>query len=282
MKTATATTFVATRRFFLVQTIQRQFFQSLHTAIVSANLQNPAGNRVFGGIDHLKHARSLSSYQRRRRQQQRRQRVQEKVDADLTKEISEEKPIPVKPWWRYITIWPDPHGYDPEFERQQRFPRPQSAQQFREALDLSVKDYRWSHEGWLLPESEETDANGGTKEKLSTSDRVEAQRKQINTNVAKNVKFLRAEGPKALEEVQKRTGIYSLQDLKEWTALQLQLATECVHEFMAGYREGRDDEVEKMMNQYFQGMWEDEEAKPADGDSKQKRRKPKRRIRSAV
>lgn len=207
--------------------------------------------------------------------------MQEKVDGDLKEEKPDEKPMPVKPWWRYITIWPDPHGYDPEFERQHRFPRPQSFQQLKEAWELSIKEYRWSHEGWLLPESEETDSNGETKEKLSVSDRIEEQRKQINTNVAKNVKFIKAEGPKALEEVQKRTGIYSLQDLKEWTALQLQLATECVHEFMAGYREGRDDEVEKMMNQYFQGMWEDEEVKPADGESKQKRRKPKRRIRTA-
>ena len=187
-----------------------------------------------------------------------------------------------KPWWRYITIWPDPHGYDPEFERLQRFPWPTSMAHAREAWALSVKEYLSTFEGWLLPVPDEPESDG-TKESSSSSvsEQVEAQRKQIQSNVAKNVKFLKVEGSDVLQEVQKRTGIYTLQNLKEWAALQLQLATECVQEFMAGYREGRDDEVEKMMNQYFQGMWEDEEAEPADGESKKKRRKPKRRIRTA-
>ena len=272
----------ASRRLFLVQTVQQQSLQSLHIAICYASQQNPVRNRHFGLEQcNAQQQRSFSSREPRRRMRQKRRRMRDETATELKKEHVDQSRRPVKPWWRYISIWPDPHGYDPEFERQQRFPRPTSVQQLREAWALSMKEYRWSHEGWLLPVSEETDATGGTKEtSLSVSDQVEAQRKQIQSNVAKNVKFLEVEGTEALEQVQKKTGIYTLADLKAWTALQLQLATECVQEFMAGYREGRDDEVEKMMNQYFQGMWEDEEPEASDEEPKKKRRKPKRRVRT--
>ena len=282
--------FAASRRLFVVETrpIQRQSLQSLHIAFCYTTQQNPVRNRSFG-LDHDTYAhhhhqqqyqlRSFSSHQQRRHNRKR-LRMRDKAAEDLKQQQLDEKPKHVKPWWRYITIWPDPHGYDPEFEKRQRFPRPTSLAHLREAWDLTVKDYRSTFEGWLLPEPEEIGATHGAKE-TSISEQVEAHRKQIQSNVAKNVKFLKVEGSEALQEVQKRTGIYTLQHLKEWTALQLQLATECVQEFMVGYREGRDDEVEKMMNEYFQGMWEDEEAKSADGEPKKRRRNPKRRIRTA-
>jgi hypothetical protein len=73
------------------------------------------------------------------------------------------------------------------------------------------------------------------------------------------------------------TKIYTKEDLKKWAGEQLKLATQCVNEFMAGYRSGRDEEVEKMLNQYFK---EEGDEKEADVP-KRKRRKPKRLVRRA-
>jgi hypothetical protein len=98
--------------------------------------------------------------------------------------------------------------------------------------------------------------------------------------VAKNVKFLK-ERLQNSQAIAKETGIYTMQHLREWAARQLQLATECVNEFMVGYRQGRDDEIDKMMNLYFQQLVEeDDKDQAAEHAKKKRRRKPKQRVRT--
>lgn len=77
----------------------------------------------------------------------------------------------------------------------------------------------------------------------------------------------------------------------------MQTGTECIREFMAGYRQGRDQEVDKMLNEYFKeydntssstttqdGKVVEEETTTGSGDDapmpgqRRKRRKPKRGI----
>jgi hypothetical protein len=55
----------------------------------------------------------------------------------------------------------------------------------------------------------------------------------------------------------------------------MKLATDCLREFMAGYRQGRDQEVEKMMNEYFQEE-DEKEATDEQQSIRKRRRKPKR------
>lgn len=85
-------------------------------------------------------------------------------------------------------------------------------------------------------------------------DEEELTRKQrdIRKNIKRNVKVLREEGGHALEKAKTITGIRNKNDLVEFSMEQLKLANECVGEFMNGYRKSRDDEIDKMMNQYFQ------------------------------
>jgi hypothetical protein len=217
------------------------------------------------------------------RRRQRRQKIQKSVVEKIKPPAAAAlEAKPQKPWWRYITIWPDPHGYDPEFEKQQQgHPWPRGRRQWQDALTQTIAQYRYSHEGWLLSESKKPNEEDeqDDPQKASLSEIVEDQRQEISSNVAKNVDFIESEGKQAIQEVQKQTGIYTLQQLREWTALQLQLATECVQEFMVGYRKGRDDEIEKMMNTYFQEMIEEAEQEPSN---KKKRRKPRRRIRTVA
>ena len=213
---------------------------------------------------------SLTSQQELQQQQQQQQQ-QEQEEKDRNK--------PRKPWWRYITIWPDPHGYDPEFERQHGPRWPKTKAEWDIVLAQSKKDYRSTFEGWLLPESKETEAEKA--DTVPLADLVETQRKEISSNVAKNVKFLKEEGSETLKTIQKKTGIYTMQHLREWAARQLQLATECVNEFMVGYRQGRDDEIDKMMNLYFQQLVEeDDNDQAAEHAKKKRRRKPKQRVRT--
>ena len=40
--------------------------------------------------------------------------------------------------------------------------------------------------------------------------------------------------------------------MKDFARRQLTLATQCTKEFMSGYREGRDLEVDRMLHEYFQ------------------------------
>ena len=194
------------------------------------------------------------------------------------------KQTPRKPWWRYLSIWPDPHGYDPEFERQHRMQWPKTREDFKIVWAQTMKEYRYSFEGWLLPESgQDPDPENAAASSTPLAELVENQRKEISSNVAKNVKFLKREGSETLQAVQKKTGIFTVQHLREWAGRQLQLATECVNEFMVGYRQGRDDEVDKMLNQYFQELLDEDDNDDKESKEqakKKRRRKPKRRIRT--
>ncbi len=83
-----------------------------------------------------------------------------------------------------------------------------------------------------------------------------------------------------IEQAKEQTGIRNQEDLKAFASDTMRLATECLKEFMAGYREGRDNEIDKMLHEYFQEQQgkslssdkEEEDSKP------KRRRKPKQRI----
>ena len=96
----------------------------------------------------------------------------------------------------------------------------------------------------------------------------------IKENFSRNSEALREEAQELGKELSKRSGIKNQEDLKNIATEIMKLATECLKEFMAGYRQGRDQEVEKMIHEYFQEEQENE----VHNVSSRRRRKPKRAV----
>ena len=168
------------------------------------------------------------------------------------------------------TPQPDPIEYT-EMRRTKSKP-------FRQAVALGWGDYKQTWEGFFdnLKEKEEKDK---VKSMLDIDvEDVAKKQKDLRTNIKRNVEVLREEGQEILDTAQNLTGIRNKQDLVKWTMVQLKLANECVSEFMTGYRKGRDDEIDKMMNVYFKEYEADEvkDDKQKDEGNKAGRRRRRR------
>ena len=104
----------------------------------------------------------------------------------------------------------------------------------------------------------------------------------MKSNLEKNLEFTKREGAALLEETKTYTGIHTKDDLKAFAAEQMKLANACLKEFMAGYRQGRDEEIDRMLHEYFQdGDSHNNNKKNEDlgqNKSSRKKRKPKQRI----
>mmetsp|Transcript_42845 Transcript_42845/g.48681 ORF Transcript_42845/g.48681 Transcript_42845/m.48681 type:complete len:256 (-) Transcript_42845:18-785(-) len=192
----------------------------------------------------------------------------------------QENQVYKKSWSSYFSIWPaDPPG-EPEYIDPDRMRWPKTFSGFRTLLVESWEVYISTHASWSgEPETENDnnkDANDKKNNKVDDALVVKDAEKyydKVKGNVTKNVAFLETEGKDALSAIKEKTGIHTVQDLKSWAGEQMTLANECLQEFMSGYRQGRDDEVEKMLNDYFQ---EEEEGEK----NPNKRRRPKRRLRT--
>ena len=96
---------------------------------------------------------------------------------------------------------------------------------------------------------------------------------ELLQNFRRNVLSLRTEGPKLAKEI---TGMSTKEELKAWAAAQMRLTADCLSHFMQGYREGRDEEIDKMLNEYFKEKDKDEHEKN-DDEVKGNIRRPRRR-----
>ena len=102
---------------------------------------------------------------------------------------------------------------------------------------------------------------------------------ETRDNVKENLKFAKKEGQELLDAAKEQTGIHNKEDLKTVASEMLKLATECLKEFMAGYRQGRDKEIDRMLHEYFQEEDDKKEKQEEEGQSpKKRRRRRKRRI----
>jgi hypothetical protein len=110
--------------------------------------------------------------------------------------------------------------------------------------------------------------------------------KDIGDNASRNLRLVRRDAQYLLEQAKERTGIRSQEDVKALASEMMQIATECIKEFMAGYRQGRDQEIDKMLHEYFkdEDQVKHEQSKkadpstPQDGPKSRRKRKPKRGI----
>jgi hypothetical protein len=207
------------------------------------------------------------SLRRRRRLENRRRRMQQ----------NRQNAAPGNPYEYEDTrtvkdiLFPNPFkGQDPPIEQ---FKWPTSWAVWKEAFRMAWRDYRATWDGFftsrgILVEDPEEAA----KSKKERGEAIDKKRQEVTDNVKRNARFLQDEAFELRKQVRERTGIHSAEDLKRVAGDMMRLFSDCVSEFMAGYRKGRDEETEKMLTLYFQEL-EEKANEPVT-----KRRKPKRRI----
>jgi len=183
-------------------------------------------------------------------------------------------PYPKGRPWR--VLWPHPHGnptFVVETKLGRRFPR---WRDIRNGWANYMETWEDGLRGEPSPEKlrerqtrEAAKASGMEETSSPNFDNLEA-------NVTQNLKVARDSGEDLLEQAKEKTGIRSRDGLQKTAGEMMKLATECLREFMAGYREGRDREVDKMLHEYFQDDPTDKEQK--NSTSKPRKRKPRRAV----
>lgn len=96
-------------------------------------------------------------------------------------------------------------------------------------------------------------------------DALRRTQKEITDNFGRNLNIAHSTGHDLLEHAKAKTGIKTKEDLKMWAGEQMKLATACLSEFMGGYREGRDEEVDRMLHEYFKDLDKTDEEGSAGG-----------------
>lgn len=135
-------------------------------------------------------------------------------------------------------------------------------------FERAWETYLWTFEGFIItpkkrdaygnviPEGEGDREEGkadDSKEK-SLQDKATDAASEIAQNVQKNISTIKGEAPKLIQMGQQITGVSTKEELREWVGEQLKLGTACLTEFMRGYRKGRDEEVDRMLHQYFKEL----------------------------
>ena len=130
------------------------------------------------------------------------------------------------------------------------------------------------------------DENNNDKKKKKKDDNdKEDTLDMMQRNARRNFRGVKTMALMIRKQVREKTGIQSSGDIMALSRYFMEQFTEVIQQFMAGYRKGRDEEVEKMLTQYFQGLDKNQNNKKDDdnnnnneNDKKGKRtRKIKRR-----
>ena len=209
----------------------------------------------------------------RSRRRRRRQLLLAQRSAGASKRKADEEPSADAVDTRTIMdiLYPNPFK---GMERPDRIKWPKTMAKWREALSLAWQDYKSTWVGFTTSKGlfvEDVDPDQQMN-KEQIVENIKSKGKEVMVNVKRNTRFLNASAMKIRKEVHERTGITNMEDVKAFAADAMRLATECLNQFMQGYRKGRDDEVEKMLTQYFQNL--EQQA----NEPKKKRRKPQRRV----
>jgi hypothetical protein len=184
-------------------------------------------------------------------------------------------------------VFGSPHLGNPIRERYirslQKIHYPKTIHGWRALFRKSWEKYMWTFEGFLLKEKkrdeygnvirrkegEETnDEESEVNDTKSLRDAATDVASGIANNVQQNITTLQKEAPQILRMGQQVTGISTKEELREWIRDQLKLGTACLTEFMAGYRKGRDEEIDRMLHAYFNELDGDntKEVKHIGGD----------------
>ena len=170
-------------------------------------------------------------------------------------------------------LWPSP--YRMRGEKEPSIEWPKDYEEWKLAWREGWAMYKWTWRGFtssrgFIVVDELDKVESEKKEAEETIVNVGATTEEVTAQAKANAEFLKGEALSLKQTVQEHTGIHSKEDLRKSAAEMMRLASECVSEFMKGYRKGRDDEVERMVTQYFE-EFQKEMNKP-------RRRRTKRRI----
>ena len=155
---------------------------------------------------------------------------------------------------------------------------PKSIAEWEDIFVRTKDKYLWTFEGFLLKDKVrdeygnviETDDDSDDEEEdeeESIKEKATDAANQASSNLQKNILTIKEEAPKLLKHAQEATGISTRGELREWVGEQLKLGTKCLSEFMKGYRKSRDDEVDRMLHEYFQDLDKKEEDEVEDDSS---------------
>ena len=230
--------------------------------------------------------RSKKRTQRRLRWKKERLRQElpkgETIGKLLQQEVVEDEEIDNRTW-RTI-LFPSAHdGDDVPKEPPIRWPR--SPQAWYKAFGEAWGLYKGTWEGFFSKTPNDDDATTAEKQNDDETDdthKGESAAKQIADNASNNLRVAQEEGGKLLEEVQSKTGIYTVEDVKQTAREMMKVATAMLKEFMTGYRKGRDEEVDKMLHEYFQEEEDDKKEEEEEETTKRPKRRKKRRIPSSL
>ena len=139
---------------------------------------------------------------------------------------------------------------------------------WKDACCRAWEKYLWTHEGFLREEkkgikrddngnimqTEEEEDDDDDKNSKSLQDKATNAASELVSNVQKNVHTIKEEVPKLVQIGQQITGVSTKEELREWVGEQLKLGTACLSAFMKGYRKGRDEEVDRMLHEYFKDL----------------------------
>jgi hypothetical protein len=178
---------------------------------------------------------------------------------------------------------PEPIG-NPIRERyirsQRKIKFPQSIEGWKTVWRRTVDTYLWTFEGVFIKEKRRDERGNilpdhdDIKEEEDEDSTVEATKKEeddennINSlhdkatdaagtivqNVQKNISTMKEHTPKIIEMGKEMTGVTNKEELREWVSDKLRLGTACLTEFMRGYRKGRDEEMDRVLHEYFKEL----------------------------
>jgi hypothetical protein len=166
----------------------------------------------------------------------------------------------------------------------------------------------WTSKGFIVEhqveeEGKEKDKGSNDPDKTDKKDKVDDKDKNdhptgqkesndvnIQRNIRRNVQFLKTSSASLKENMSQQTGIRTAQDAKLMAQDGMRLFNEVIHEFMTGYRKGRDDEVERMLTEHYSTATttttaqdgQNDAANKDDATENKKKRKKKRRILSGT
>lgn len=216
------------------------------------------------------------SRKRPRSRQQNTSTTEKPSVSSSTIRMTESAPYPEGRPWR--VLWPRPHG-DPmdissSSSKQNRLPR---IEDFRQAWKLYKETWEDGLAGIPNENSStitrtsvstsQTQASPPSFSSSLTTSTPAEELQNVSDNAAKNLKSIRRDAAELLEQTKEKTGIRSQEDMKVLASEMMTIATECIKEFMAGYRKGRDREIDKMLHEYFQ----DEEEKDVESKDTSKK-----------